>query len=234
MWSLGLCRPAADRASGSAVVLALMGILLLSAVGLATSLLATADTRAAANQRDAAAALYAAEAGLELAASELAGVSDWDGVLSGRLVSAFADGPPSGSRTLPGGGAIRLEEIASLATCGVSAGCSVAARQALTTERPWGANNPNWRPYRQGSLSPGGPAQDIYVVVLVGDDPAESDGDPEADGLAPANRGAGLLLLRAQAFGPGLARRSVEAAMARVVVPGGAFAPRFLSWRALQ
>jgi hypothetical protein len=216
------------------VVLALVCILLLSAVGLATALLATADTQAAANQRDAAVALYAAEAGLELAGSELAGVLDWDGVLSGLVVSVFADGPPSGSRTLPGVGTIQLEEIASLATCGVSAGCSSAARQAVTGERPWGANNPNWRPFRYGHLAPGGSAQEIYVVVLVGDDPSENDGNPETDGLAPGNHGAGLLLLRAEAFGPGLSRRSVEAAVARVVVPGGAFAPRFLSWREVR
>src|SRR5512137_1999977 len=104
MWCPAPCRPAADRTAGSAVVLVLVGMLLLSAVGLATALLATADTQAAANQRDAAVALYAAEAGLELAASELAGVSDWDGVLSGGATSVFADGPPSGSRALPDGG----------------------------------------------------------------------------------------------------------------------------------
>jgi hypothetical protein len=234
MWCRGRCRPDADRTSGSAVVLVLVGMVLLSAVGLATALLATADTQAAANQRDAAVALYAAEAGLELAASELAGVSDWDGVLSGNPTSVFADGPPSGSRTLPGGGTIRLEEIASLATCGASVGCSVAARQAATADRPWGANNPNWRPYRYGRLSPGGSAGDIYIVVLVGDDPAENDGNPERDGLAPGNAGAGALMLRAEAFGPGLSRRSVEAAMVRVSVPGGAFAPRFLSWREVR
>jgi len=213
------------------VVLVLVAMLLLSAVGLTTMLLATADTQASANQRDAAVALYAAEAGLELAASELAGVSDWDAVLSGYATSVFADGPPSGSRTLPGGGTIRLEEIASLATCGTSAGCSVAAREAVTADRPWGANNPNWRPYRHGRLSPGGPAEEIYIVVLVGDDPAENDGNPERDGLAPGNAGAGALMLRAKAFGPGPSRRSVEGTMARVAVPGGAFAPRFLIWR---
>jgi hypothetical protein len=234
MWCLGPCRLAAERTSGSAVVLVLMGILLLSAVGLATMLLATADTQAAANQRDAAVALYAAEAGLELTASELAAVPDWDAVLSGGATSAFADGLPSGSRALPGGGTIRLEEIASLATCGASAGCSAAARQAVTVDRPWGANNPNWRPYRYGLLPAGGAAQDVYIVVLVGDDPAENDGNPDRDGLAPASRGAGVLMLRAEAFGPGLSRRGVEAIMRRVAVPGGAFAPWVLSWREVR
>jgi Tfp pilus assembly protein PilX len=234
MWYLGHCRRAADRRSGSALVVVLMGMMLLSAVGLATMLLATADTQAAANQRDAAAALYAAEAGLELVASELAGASDWDAVLSGGATSVYADGPPSGSRTLPGGGTIRLEQIASLATCGAAAGCSAAARQAVTADRPWGANNPDWKSYRHGRLSPGGSAQDTYVVVLVGDDPSESDGNPEKDGVAPGNPGAGVLMLRVEAFGPGLSRRSVEAVIARVAMPGGALAPRFLSWREVR
>ncbi len=104
----------------------------------------------------------------------------------------------------------------------------------MTDDRPWGTNNPNWRPYRYGRLSPGGPAQDLYVVILVGDDPAENDGNPDRDGVAPGNPGAGVLMVRAEAFGPGLSRRSVEAAIARVAVPGGAFAPRFLSWREVR
>jgi len=234
MSSLERCRRAVDASDGSAVVLVLMGMLLLSAVGLGTVLLATADTLASANQRDANAALYGAEAGIELAAAELVGVSDWDAVLSGAAVSAFADGLPSGPRTLPDGGTIRLNEIASLATCGATAGCSAAARQTVADDRPWGANNPNWRPYRYGCMVAGGSAPDIYLVVLVGDDPAENDGDPERDGLAPGNPGAGVLMLRAEAFGPGVSRRSVEATMVRVAVPLGAAAPRFLSWREVR
>jgi hypothetical protein len=234
MSSLERCRRAADASDGSAVVVVLMGMLLLSAVGLGTVLLATADTLAAANQRDAKAALYAAEAGIELAAAELAGVSDWDAVFAGAAVSAFADGLPSGTRTLPNGATIRLDDIASLATCGAAAGCSVAARQAQADDRPWGADNPNWRPYRYGRVGAGGSSPDIYLVVLVADDPAENDGDPEKDGQAPGNPGAGVLMLRAEAFGPGASRRSVEATMRRVVAPLGAAAPRFLSWREVR
>jgi hypothetical protein len=231
---LAPCRRAADSSAGSALVVVLISVLLLSALGLATVMLATADTTASSNQRDARAALLAAEAGIELAAAELAGESDWDGVLSGSVISAFADGPPSGSRTLVGGRSVRLEEVASLATCGIAAGCSVAARQAVTDDRPWGADNPCWRPYRFSRIAPGGPAPDIYVVVLVGDDPAENDGDPGQDGRAPGNPGAGVIVLRAEAFGPGASRRSVEAAMVRVVAPSRPPAPRFLSWREVR
>jgi hypothetical protein len=228
------CRRAADECAGSALVVVLMATLLLSAVGLATVMLATADTAASSNQRDARAALFAAEAGIELAAAELAAEPDWDGVLSGSVVSAFADGTTSGARVLPGGGSVQPLEVASAATCGAATGCSAAARQALTDDRPWGANNPCWRPYRFGPIAAGGTVPDIFVVVLVGDDPAESDGDPARDGQAPGNRGAGVVVLRAEAFGPGASRRSVEAAMVRVAVPSHPPAPRFLSWREVR
>jgi hypothetical protein len=231
---LGRCRQAAEESAGSALVLVLMGVLLLSAVGVATVLLATADTLASSNQRDARAALFAAEGEIERAAAELANEPDWDGVLSGTVTSAFTDGPPSGARVLPGGGTVDLQEIASLATCGVSTGCAVAAREAVTDDRPWGPNNPCWRPYRYGSIAGTGSLPDVYVVVLAGDDPAENDGDPGLDGRAPGNPGAGVIVLRAEAFGPGASRRSVEAAMVRVAVPSGLAAPRFLSWRELR
>jgi len=225
------CTSGADRTAGSALVIVLMGILLLSTLGVATILLATADTLAASNQRDARAALYAAEAGIEEAAAELVGVSDWNAVLSGAVTSVFADGSASGVRVLPSGGTIRLEAIASLASCGAASGCSVAAREAVTEDRPWGRNNPCWHPYRYGLVNMGGSGAGIYVVVLVADDPAETDDDPGRDGTAPGNPGAGVLLLRAEAFGPGASRRSVEAAMSRVKVSTGLAAPRFLYWR---
>jgi hypothetical protein len=155
-------------------------------------------------------------------------------VLSGAATSACADGLPSGRRAVPGGDAIVLEEIASLATCGVAAGCSSAARQLVTDDRPWGPNNPNWRPYRYGPISAGGAAPDVYVVVLVGDDPAEDDADPDRDGVAPGSVGAGVLMLRAEAFGPRRSRRSVEAVMMRIGLPGGLSGPRFLSWREVR
>jgi hypothetical protein len=234
MWCFERCRPGADRRAGSALVVVLIGTLLLSAVGLAAVLLATADTLASANQRDAGAALFAAEAGIEQAAAELANVADWDAVLSGAATSEFVDGAPSGARVLADGTTIQLHEIASLATCSGAAGCSVAARESPTADRPWGPNNPDWRPYRYGQLAPGGSVPGVYVVVLVADDPAENDGDPGRDGRAPDNPGAGVILLRAEAFGPGASRRTVEAAMSRVVFPTGSAALRVVSWREVR
>jgi hypothetical protein len=221
-----------DSRAGSALVAVLLGAAFLSALATAALLLTTSDTLAAARQRDARIALYAAEAALERAASELVRVPDWDPVLSGTLLSVHVDGPASAARVVPGGETITPEQVANLATCGTAATCSTAACAAVTEDRPWGANNPRWRPYAYGAIDTSTPGQAAtFVVVLVGDDPSENDGDPGRDGMAPDNPGAGIVLLRAEAFGPGGSRRSVEAAIARVIVAPGVAAPRVLSWR---
>jgi type II secretory pathway pseudopilin PulG len=223
---------AGDGQAGSALVAVLLGAALLSALAAAALLLATSDTLAAARQRDARIALYAAEAALERAASELSLVPDWTPVLSGALTSIHVDGPPSAAGTVPGGETIVPGQLANLATCGIAAGCSAAACAAVTEDRPWGANNPWWRPYAYGAIDSNTPSQAAtYVVVLVGDDPSENDGDPARDGTAPDNPGAGVIFLRAEAFGPGGSRRIVDAAVARVIVAPGVGLPRVLSWR---
>jgi hypothetical protein len=215
--------------SGSALVLVLLALLLLSALGAAMAVLSTADTLAASNQRDARAVLYAAESAVELAADELVRIADWSGVLSGTVRSARVDGPPFGTRTLPDGGVIRLEEAPHVASCGQPVPCTEALLRAVTGDRPWGANNPRWRLFAYGAAGGGPPAPSVYTVVLVADDPLESDGDPGCD-ATPGTPGAGLLLLRAEAFGPAGARRTVQATVERTVAGSGAVAPRFLTW----
>ena len=234
MSCLAPCRRDADGAGGSVLVIVLMGMLVLSAVTLAAVLLATADTLAASNQRDATVALYSAEFSVERAASELVGRADWDAVLSGAATSAFVDGPPSGPRVLADGRTIHLEQIANLANCGAAASCSAASREAVTEDRPWRLNNPHWHPFSYGFTNAGGPGGAIYVVVLVADDPSENDADPDRDGVAPGNPGAGILLLRGEAFGPGASRRSIEVTVARVSYASGPAAARVLSWREVR
>ena len=60
---------------------------------------------------------------------------------------------------------------------------------------------------------------------MVGDDPSENDGDPLQDGSDEDNPGAGVLALRAEAFGPGGAHRVIEATVARPDESGGGIAP---------
>jgi hypothetical protein len=215
--------------AGSALVITLLAILLLSALGTAMVMVTTLDSRAAANQRDALAAAYAAEGALERAARELAAATDWDPILAGEVQSSQVDGAPLGARVVPDGGTIVLETVPNLASCGGPSACSTAALDAVTAERPWGRNNPRWRLFAYGPFPPAASPPSAYVVVLVADDPAETDDDPSRDG-APATAGHGVALMRAEAFGPGGSRRSVEATVRRVVGASGLAAPRILSW----
>jgi hypothetical protein len=221
----------ADREGGGALIVVLLGTTLLLALTAAAVALASSDMLAASRQRDARIALSAAEAALERAASELVETPDWSPVLSGALASSRVDGPASASRVPFGGRSLSPDQLANLATCGTTGACSTAACSTVTAERPWGPNNPRWRPYAYGPIDSATSGQAAtYVVVLVGDDPSENDGDPGRDGVAPGNPGAGLVLLRAEAFGPSDTRRVVEAAIARVSLASGVALPRVLSW----
>ena len=57
-------------------------------------------------------------------------------------------------------------------------------------------------------------------MVLVGDDPSETDGDPLTDGIGGTNPGSGVVALRAEAFGPHGTHRIIEATVARTVSTG--------------
>jgi type II secretory pathway pseudopilin PulG len=215
--------------SGSALVIVLLALLLISALGAAMVILATADTLAATNQRDARIALYAAESAVELAADEVVRVPDWGAVLSGAVRSSRVDGSPSGPRRMPDGRVTLLEELPNLANCGMPATCTEASLTAVTGDRPWGANNPRWRLFAYGAAGGAPPSLPVYTVVLVADDPMESDGRPDLDAPSGAP-GSGVLMFRAEAFGPAGSHRIIQAVVERAVAGGGAVAPRFLSW----
>lgn len=214
-------RPVEMRVSveGSAIVVVLAAILLLSAMGLALVLLSMTETLAAGNAARANAAHYAAEAGIERALPDLLHAPDWNAVLEGRLTSGFVDGAPQGPRVLADGRVIDLDEVVNLANCGSASPCTSAQMDASTEDRPWGRNNPRWVVFAYGPLAALVPSADLpppeYLVVLVADDPAENDDDPARDGRGAANPGAGLILVRAEAFGPESAHRVVEATFSR-------------------
>ena len=211
---------------GTALLTVLGAILLLAAIGLALGGLSMSETLATGNLRRARAALSAAEAGLERALPDLLAAADWNAVLDGRVRSSFIDGGTGPVRVLDDGRVIDLDRILNLANCARGTPCSAASTDAATEERPWGRNNPRWRLFAHGpldALSPDGPetTTGLYVVVLVGDDPSENDDDPLRDGSDSSNPGAGVLVLRAEAFGPELAHRVIEAVVARgVPIPG--------------
>jgi hypothetical protein len=244
-----------DDERGMALLVALMAILLVMALGTALVLAASVESTITRNFRNSSGALYAADAGLERAVGDLAAIADWSAVLSGAVSSAFVEGAPTGTRTLPDGRLIDLGAVASLANCRQASPCSSAEMDTATAERPWGANNPRWQPFAWGPLGGLLPATDVeppfYVMVMVGDDPSENDGDPLFDGTVPCvpgetdacNPGTDRLALRAEAFGPFGAHAILELTIARRGAgerppdynePSDQTGVRILSWRELR
>lgn len=190
---------------GTALIIALMAMMLLTALGAGVVMVSNTETAIASNYRNAQEGLYGADAAAERVVQDLLLVPRWNDILAGSEQSSFVDGNRDGQKTIPGGGRITL-------CCGTAS--ATGQLQAETdTANLWGANNPQWRLFAWGPLSemlPGGNEIDspMYVAVWVGDDPADDDLDP----LADKN---GTLTLHAEAYGPSGTRKVVEVTVAR-------------------
>ena len=152
--------------------------------------------------------LYAANAALERAVQDLALTTDWDGILSGSVRSAFADGTRrprlSASRTIDLDG--------------------VTATLQSTSRAAFGAGGPAWQLFAWGPLSgmAGGRFRSAqYTAVWIADDPSETDGNPGVDSNA-------TLAVHAESYGSAGSRRVIDATVARVST--GALS--MVSWRA--
>jgi len=230
------------REEGIALMVAMMAMLLMSALGAALVLTTSSETIIATNFRSSSEGLYAADAALVRIVGELLAVPDWDALLSGALQSTFIDGAPAGSRTLSDGSTIDLTRVLALANCRKITPCTDSEMDLVTHERPWGRNNPRWRLFGYGQLSDLTPTASVrspyYVVVMAGDDAAELDSDATRDGATPCggavpvkvagepsswscNPGSGVLALRAEAFGPGGTHKVIEMTIARASTQAG-------------
>ncbi len=224
---------------GVVLLTTMSALLVLSALAAAVMLSSSTEARIAAAFRAGVEGRHAADAAAERTLVDLAGTADWSAALSGLARSSFTDGPPSGTRTLPGGGRVDLDAVRNLANCGHAGPCSDAELDAVTAARPWGSNNPRWQIFAYGPLAEMS-AQSrfrsrFYVVVLIGDDPGEVDGNPAQDALDEADRGHGIVLVRAEAFGPGSARRAVELTVAKALAgTPGARGVRVLTWKGVE
>ena len=220
------------RQDGIALIVAMMAMLLMTALGLALVLTTSSETMIASNFRNSQEALYAADPVVERAMDDILTVADWNKLLDGTTQSAFVDGAPSGTRNLPDGSTIDLAQVLNLATCDHVATCSDTEMNTITAMRPWGVNNPRWKLYSYSNLADMMPATDsinspYYVVLMVGDDPSDNDGDPLHDGLGvkcdpgnngmdgSCNPGIGVIAMRAEAFGPHGAHKVIEITVAR-------------------
>jgi hypothetical protein len=225
---------------GVALILVLLGLAMLAAVGVALTLSSTLARVAAANYDDAVNLMNAAESALDLASRELASV-DLDEVLSGARTSTLVDGP-AGARSVAPGVTLDLPVMTNHLTCGRADPCSDAQVRQATVQRPWGAANPRWRlfihQFLDGPPLPH-PSTSVYIVVWIGDDAREDDGDPTTDGAGPAHEGRYIVRARAEAFGARGSRRAIEAELSRLCVDGPAGAEcapgtRLRSWRSVS
>ncbi|HEX7087876.1 MAG TPA: pilus assembly PilX N-terminal domain-containing protein [Vicinamibacterales bacterium] len=208
---------------GIALIISLLAMLLMTALGMALMLNSQTEMLIGANYRDSVEGAYVADAGIERVMQDVLTIPDWnqilsspDGVRAG-VTSGFIDSTVT--PTLPDGRTIDLTRATNMINCGKTSTCSDADMNAVTRERPWGANNPRFRLFAWGPVNDLIPTATLnspyYVAVWIADDPSENDDDPLTDGVADTNYGRGVLALRAEAFGPAGAHRIVEATIAR-------------------
>jgi hypothetical protein len=209
---------------GTALLPVMLLMFLFSAIAIAMVVVVRVETTVAARFAEAVPALYAADAALAVAVSELRELVDWSPVLAGAAQSAAADGLFTGPKAVPGGGSVDV-------CCG-----RASAAERLTRETALSAAIARralpWRPFLWTPLArllPRSPLTRLYVIVFVQDDEEDGDGDPGAD----AN---GRVVVRAEAIQPGGLRRSVEALIAREGEPLRGLAPaiRLLRWREVR
>lgn len=217
-----------EHDSGIALIVVLLAVLLMSALALGLATASSVELSVAAAYRDAQSSLYAADAALGYVLQDLAREADWNAVLAGTARATLVDGPPAGSRNAFGR-TLNLTEIVNKARCGKPS-CTAADLVAITRSRPWWLNNPVWQLYAYAPASAIVPASGspwpAYVVVMVADDPSETDQDPLVDGGGVQNPGAGRVLVRALGFGSSGAVRTVQATVERA---GAGI--RILTWR---
>lgn len=203
---------------GIALVVTLIAMAAFSALGLGLVLTTSVERLTSGNYRDSVDALYAADAALELTVRELSRIADWDAVLAGVERSRFTEGSPAGPRAI-GNESLDLSRLTNELTCGRPTACSDARIRISTLERPWGANNPRWELFLFGPLATfvdaAHPLPAAYVVVWLGDDAHEVDGNRLVDGGGAGGEGSGILRVRAEAFTATGARRAIEADLIR-------------------
>lgn len=229
---------------GVALVVALMAMTMMVALGTALIVTTTTESKIARNFRLASGATYAADAMLERALGELEAIPDWNTLLAGTVRSSLVDGPPTGRRMLADGTLIDLGESINVANCEKPTTCAADDLNKVTEQRPWGLNNPRWQPFSWGSLNNLTPSDSVnsvfYGLVMVADDPSECDNNPLVDGgdavppcgtTSSLNPGAGVLSLRAEAFGPFGTHTVIEATVTRTESAAGV---RLLSWREVR
>jgi Tfp pilus assembly protein PilX len=190
-------RSAGER--GSALIIALVATVLLTALGLGLVMLTDTEGAIASNYRAGNQTLYAADAAVERVMADILLTPSWNDILQGNLQSAFIDSTLT--PTLFSGQQVSLTSMTA----------EVQAQSDASS--PWGANNPQWRLFAYGPIATMAGSSNVvqrpeYVAVWVSDDPAETDNNPQSD----TN---GVITVLARAFGPYGTQRSIEVTLAK-------------------
>ena len=193
-----------ENENGTALIIALMSMLLLTALSAAVVMVSNTEIKIAGNYNNAQETLYAADAAVERVVQDLLLIPRWNDILSGSVQSSLIDGSATVKKSVPGGGQILL-------CCATNS--ATAQLQAVTNNQNlWGADNPQWKLFAYAPLKDMLPNVTIdspsYIAVWVADDPADADGNSAAD----AN---GTLTLHAEAFGPTGTHKVIEVTVAR-------------------
>ncbi len=116
-----------------------------------------------------------------------------------------------------------------------AASCAMGAASTLRMPRAGltGNRGPGAQTTRDWQLFAYGPLGGAYVIVWAGDDPAETDGDPGRDDVQ-GNPGAGIVALRAEAFGADRAHTVLEATARRSIAASGVTTLEMLSWQHIR
>lgn len=207
MWRRGISMGTTDvttgsladvRESGSALVVVLLLGVLLVALGTSAAVLADVETLVASNHRDSLVVRHAAEGAADVVVQELAQAVDWTPALSGSASSVLA-----GAFVLPrssGGAAVDAPTL------------TATLQQATYGGGAWGADTPRWRLFAHGipgvDLPFSGLSDQVYVLVWLSDDIAESDADPWVD----TND---TVIVRARASGPRRSQCDVQLVITR-------------------
>lgn len=169
---------------GSALLLVLMFIALLTAVGAGLISLVNTERLAARNQRVLLAMRYAADAMAARVVAETSREADWSILLCCGRQSSFMDA--SAHPATAWGEVIDLSAE------------TQALQLRMNDEWNAGSDTPQWQLYATGRFGElagtHGVGEDAYLLAWIADDPAELDHDPSRDSN-------GVLIIRAQALG---------------------------------
>jgi hypothetical protein len=202
---------------GSALIIALLATMLLTALGLTLVLMSNTETAISANYRNSQETLYAADAAVERVVQDLLLIPRWNDVLTGDAsiapactgVTSFLPRSTTTSAFVVASTTVTLPSSTQQINL-LSATCNM--QRATNTLDLWGPDDPAWRLFAWGRVDSILPDDRVdstgYVAVWIADDPADADGDPNVD----TN---GTLTLHAEAYGPSGTRKVIEVTVAR-------------------